>query len=358
MIRLHGRLIICLTLTPTTLASCNVSTADSSLRMAEAEQVSAADEYIVFHSWDGTIESFLQDNPQGGFITRRNQLFFAAPGARPDDLLASIGASLATVAIWSAAGLPDDWKFYDVSAATEIPERISALLGRHNVFDGPRCYSATLFAVDYLAAPVDISSAGFRNWAISSLVEEISASELRAGDVIALGALGAGIPVEHVAFMVTDVVVFHKASPINEAPYELLTLDSFRHRYPSLNQQFRYFRQKRSIPEHVSALGAAMPAQAATILAELAELERGYISFSLTRVDDASFPFDLPEAEDEAWTNDFDHLVKRMRSFGEENLPLVEMHLEAATVNPDLAVIWRALKDRLSALRGASGPFD
>jgi hypothetical protein len=337
--------------------SLTACTASKSRQLSESDNDKVV---VTHHSSDGRSKSFTTENPEGGFITMGGKLYFATRDATMlTRVLDAIGLPAAAGEVKAQeAYLPDGWHVYDVNQPKAIDPKIMAVLGRRSTYEGPRCYSAVLYGLGQIEGPINISDRAFRNWALSSIAQEIKGTELKAGDVIAVGEKPTqAVPLDHVALVLENGLIFQKANPSESSPFELLTQESFDHRYAG--QFFKYYRPITSFASYYESIRLRLPTKAQELLAKLQDYERGLPPYFLTHLDEPDFPWDLEEARVAKWQEDYKRYYDEASDFGMTEEAYAQAQLvSVGAADQDLRYFWTQLEERLRNLYAQGTPFD
>lgn len=233
----------------------------------------------------------------------------------------------------------------DELSAASGAERVMPFVGKTAIYDGARCYSAVSYWHGMLGAPLDIGPAFMTAWARSPLMTSIDGSELRAGDIIALGpARGDGVPTDHVAVIQRTGEVFQKAGSPSEFPFELLTWAAFVAKYPEVSEA-KFYRPTTSFDE---LLASASMTDARQAHARLVTLEQSLARYMII---DASWN----DASD-AWYEAFDRTLRETKA--EASVIATELRGRVDAAEPSARWVYQLLLLRAEELGYHEGPFD
>ncbi len=318
------------------------------------------DPVFTYFSTEGNDWSFESNNPGGGFLYSKpeNALYFAGPESKiPEYVLASLDIKSSPAPTSVSSPIPKGWSIFNVNNA-KLPERVRALIGKFSPTDGPRCYTAVFYASGYTQGISNNEPEEFATWALSPLMEKISGEALRQGDVIALGSdvlsnipYLKGVPVDHVAYVLNKDLVFQKKSPSSDQPFEILTMQAFKHRYRKY--PLTYYRQKLSLSDYLEQKKSIIPGTAIQYLEAITDLEKrvhGYAGSQLYRED-------MSQSEKDKLDDDHIAIEKEIREYGKKHVHFADAESEKFPNDPDLAFIWRNIGYRLWAFSNYTGPL-
>ena len=161
-----------------------------------------------------------------------------------------------------------------------LPRRLSEKVGLTAMYEGSRCYSALFYALEYKDYFADAGPNESTLLLSSELFEGISEAELSKGDVIALG--DGDFPTEHVAFMATGELVFHKANEFDEEYISLMPMSHFRSSYDNFSSGAKFFRPRKSWKDFLRENRSKISAETRQGFSEIEEVARKMESYFLT----------------------------------------------------------------------------
>ncbi len=304
-----------------------------------------------------TAPEFLARHPEGGFLAAGNRIFFAAPtAAAAAPLLKELGVTPTPLTVKELPG----WQVYDVSGTSTIPPRLKDLHGIFSVYDRIRCYSACGIASGYAKGALNIGGNEVRFWVTSPLMKEVTGSPPAAGDVILLGEKAEqALPVEHVATYVSPSIVFQKANPMSESPFELVPKTTFAREYnPEKYPAQRLFRPIENLDQYVARHRRELPEELIGAMTELAQIELEMEKFLLTSRTDRHAPQGKTEAEQDAWAERFHARIKQVAQQSEKIEELATKALAATDKKPSVEFLWTFVLKRSQSLPHYPDPFD
>ncbi len=244
-----------------------------------------------------------------------------------------------------------DWIFYPLNLKA-LSHDLRRLLGFTAIYDNARCYSAMCKALDYKSYIIDTGSNESEFILSSELFEPITLSELQKGDVIAIGP--GNYPSNHVAFMVTDSLVFHKASPMAENHIELVPWSSFLNYYDNFSEGAKFFRPKMTFWEYVYRNRKRIPTKAMEVFKELKTQGEEIEKYILTRDQDRYFE------QDDSFFEEFQQEVDRSKEKANTWIEYAEAELKSAKSRGDKVqeFIFQSIIHRASAFYSVGGPYD
>jgi hypothetical protein len=238
-------------------------------------------------------------------------------------------------------------------------------MDRHGVYsqNDIRCYSACFIATGFAQGAINTSSDEVKFWAQSPLVREVTGQPPRAGDVIMVAeGMKAKIPVEHVATYVSPGLIFQKASPMSQDPFELITAKTFAREYSLTTHPNQHlFRQVETLSHYVERHRAQLPAELLDAIAEIGKIERETEPEFHTHRDDPHFLKGFDDEESQAWAEEFSARVKQIAQRATELESLARSRLQALGGAPGKDAerfLWEFAAKRAGTLQFYPDPFN
>ncbi len=272
---------------------------------------------------------------------------------RPDEfqrILERLGLSFNPDLLIQVPEVPGS-RFYPIRLST-LPDRFLKKIGLTTIYEGARCYSALFFALEYKDY---ITSAGPEESKLllaSDLFERISWEELREGDVIALGK--GDYPTDHVAFLITDDLVFHKANEFEAEYISLVPRSHFRSSYNNYEDGVQFFRPRLSWQDFLEKHKDEIPKEALAGLRAIEVVAKKLEEYYLTGHIESWY--DKPEA----FYEDFQKQIDLADDIGKKWVAYAKAELEKPEVknNPNLSLVLGLLREQADSMSSLEGPYD
>lgn len=305
-----------------------------------------------------TAAEFAVDNKEGGFLASKSRMYFAHPKQNPQvALLEELGVKSPPLGL---AQLPG-WDIHDVTDSPVL-SRQKHLQSIFSVYDGVRCYSAAFLCLGFAQGAINASPKEFKLWANSPLAQDVTGDKARAGDVIAVGEKGTGIPVSHVATYQSPNIIFQKRSPQASDPFEYVTKQSFDAHYSKSDyKNQKLFRPTETLTSYIERNKAALPVDLLKSLETITQIEKSTDTFLLTRRAEPNYPMQLPEAENLKWANAFHDalLIVEKRASAIETTAAAQLSLLKNVDNKKAEkFLWEYVLLRAQSLQAYPDPFN
>lgn len=295
-----------------------------------------------------TPAAFLSGHSRGGFLLAGEKLFYARPDKEPS-LLPELKVAENP---YSIPQLPN-WTVTEVTGSPVISPFVKNLVGKFSVYDGIRCYSACFMRQGFASGAINASPNEFKLWATSPLVETVDGENILPGDVVAVGSGKSEVPVSHVATFETPNIIFQKASPLAEHPFELVTWPSFQVNYPRTSEPNRkFYRQKETLQDYIARHEKALPADLIASLRAIETTEKKMADYLLIRPPNKRTP-----EEEEIWAEEASSAIKKIRKEFSAKEDLAAAKLQSAK-NAEEVFLWEVVKLRSQSLQSYPDPFD